>query len=200
MSTGHTRRVTASAAALAVLGRDPVMARLIGEQGVCGWGIHAPFSSLVRSIVGQQVSNAVARVLHRRVMAAYPSQRALALARLPALRALGLSARKAEYVRGVARYARDGGLHGLDRLADEQVAARLTALRGVGPWTADMFLIFSLGRLDVWPLGDLGIVLTIERIYGLSRPGDQRALGDRFRPFRSVAAGYLWGAHDGAGA
>jgi DNA-3-methyladenine glycosylase II len=191
--------VTASAVALEVLGRDPVMARLIGEQGVCGWGIHPPFPSLVRSIVGQQVSNAVARILHRRLLLAYPSRRAMAVARLPALRALGLSQRKAEYVRGVARFACDGGLRGLQALDDAEVAARLTTLRGVGPWTADMFLIFSLGRLDVWPLGDLGIVLTIERIYGLSLPGEQQALGDRFRPFRSIAAGYLWGAHDGAG-
>ena len=116
-----------------------------------------------------------------------------------ALRAAGLSAAKTAALRDLALHdaAGDLGLAGLGRLGDEEVIARLVQVRGIGPWTAQMFLLFSLHRLDVWPVGDLGVRRGYALAFGLAGlpvPAALEKAGEDFRPYRSVAAWYCWRA------
>ncbi|HGY09542.1 MAG TPA: DNA-3-methyladenine glycosylase 2 family protein [Oceanithermus profundus] len=193
----HLSERTAHPEALAHLARDPVMAALIERHGPYRWGLHPVFPALVRAVVGQQLSNAVARTMFRRVQQAteLEPERLLALGE-EGLRALGLARAKGRALEGLARAQLEGYFAGLEALPDDEAAARLTALGGVGPWTAQMVLIFSLGRMDVWPTGDLGMVRQAERLYGLATRAQVEALGERFRPWRSAAAHYLWAETD----
>ena len=197
MTVEHLSQVTAEPDALELLARDEVMARLIERHGPYSWGLHPVFPSLVRAVVGQQLSNAVARTMFARLRDAggLEPERLLELGE-EGLRRLGLARAKGRALVGIARAELSGELAGLEELDDEQVAARLTSLRGVGPWTAQMVLIFSLGRLDVWPTSDLGMVRQAERLYGLSSREAVVELGRRFAPFRSAAAHYLWSEGD----
>jgi DNA-3-methyladenine glycosylase II len=118
-----------------------------------------------------------------------------------ALRAVGLSWRKVEYLRDLAAHIEDGSLdlRGLRRMSDEEVTAQLTAVRGLGPWTADMFMIFHLGRPDVLPVGDLGTRAAVRRQYeldALPSPAELRRLAEPWRPHRSLASLYLWRSLD----
>jgi len=193
----HLSERTAHPEALAHLARDPVMARLIERHGPYRWGLHPLFPALVRAVVGQQLSNAVARTMFRRVQGAtgLDPERLLELGE-EGLRALGLARAKGRALVGLARAQREGYFEGLEALSDDEATARLVGLRGVGPWTAQMVLIFSLGRMDVWPTGDLGMLRQAERLYGLEGRAAVEALGERFRPWRSAAAHYLWAETD----
>lgn len=152
-----------------------------------------PFPSLVDAIVSQQISGKAAESIMTRLRSLVPIRPdALAEADLRRLRRAGLSRAKAVYVRELARFAADGGLRGLGRLPDAAVVERLTSVKGVGVWTAEMFLIFSLGRPDVWPVGDGGVQRAAFNLYGVRTPRRLAALGERFRPFRTHAAWYLW--------
>ncbi len=197
MKVEHAAEVIASEEALAHLARDPVMARLIERHGPYRWGLHPVFPSLVRAVVGQQLSNAVARTMFRRVAEATGLEpaRLLALGE-DGLRELGLARAKGRALVELARAQREGYFEGLEALPDKEAAERLVHLRGVGPWTAQMVLIFSLGRMDVWPTGDLGMVRQAERLYGLEGRAAVETLGERFRPWRSAAAHYLWAETD----
>ena len=113
------------------------------------------------------------------------------------LRAAGLSRSKAGFLKALARFTVQGGLKGLRRLPDDEIVARLTAVKGIGVWTAEMFLIFSLQRPDVWPVGDGGVQRAARDLYGISERDALLALGERFRPFRSHAAWSLWRALEG---
>jgi DNA-3-methyladenine glycosylase II len=185
--------------------RDPVIARLIAEAGPPP--LRRPqeshFASLVRAIVYQQLAGAAAAAIHGRLIAALNSDvqpDALIALSDESLRAAGLSANKTVSLRDLATKVLDGTVvltpRGLARESDEEVTARLSAVRGIGPWTADMFLMFQLRRLDVWPTGDLGV----RRGYGLAwkvpmpSARELQPLGDRYRPYRSVAAWYCWRA------
>src|SRR4051794_25331022 len=119
------------------------------------------------------------------------------------LRGVGLSRAKATYVRSLAEHVISGELEldRLDELPDEQVTAALVAVKGLGQWSADMFLIFHLGRPDVLPVGDLGVRRAVERLYGFEGPpsaAELEALGERWRPYRSLASLYLWESLDNA--
>jgi DNA-3-methyladenine glycosylase II len=152
-----------------------------------------PFPSLVDAIISQQISGKAAESIMTRLRALVPIRpAALADADLRRLRRAGLSRAKATYVRELARFARDGGLRGLDRLPDAEIVDRLTAVKGVGVWTAEMFLIFSLARPDVWPVGDGGVQRAAFNLYGVRTPRRLTELGERFRPWRTYAAWYLW--------
>ncbi|HKV75316.1 MAG TPA: hypothetical protein VJN95_12425, partial [Gemmatimonadales bacterium] len=105
---------------------------------------------------------------------------------------VGLSRAKAQAVRDLARFTEAGGLRGLSRLSDEAVVERLIRVKGIGTWTVDMFLMFSLGRQDVWPIGDGGVQRAAANLYGARTRPALLKLGERFRPFRSHAAWYLW--------
>jgi DNA-3-methyladenine glycosylase II len=178
---------------------DPVMARIIESVGPCRIQYREPdFGSLVRSIVYQQLSGRVASVIFARLTAAAGSPlRPSAILRLTPeeMRAVGLSKQKASYIRDLAVRARGIGFNRLPELPDHEVIARLTAVKGVGVWTAQMFLMFCLRRPDVLPTGDLGVRMAIRKFYGMSELPSPRAIEDigaRWRPWCSVASWYLW--------
>lgn len=182
---------------------DPVLRRLIEthrREVLRGSG--DAFQTIVNAVVGQQISVAAAAGISGRLAEAFPdcTAAALAAAEPSALREVGLSARKAEYIVGIAEAFADGRIDPATwrTLGDAEVHASLTALRGVGPWTADMMLIFHAHRPDVLPLGDLGLVNTAARLYGWEHEkpvGRQELLGshaEKWRPWRTVATWYIW--------
>jgi DNA-3-methyladenine glycosylase II len=159
------------------------------------------FSTLVRSIVGQQISTKAAQSVWERLLAVAPEMAPAQVARLrmPRLRSCGLSGRKAEYIRDLARHFADGRIHAArwDGMPDEDIIAELVAVRGIGRWTAEMFLMFNLMRPDVLPVDDLGLRKAVGLHYGIEPlPAAVRTLGERWRPWRSVATWYLWRSLD----
>jgi DNA-3-methyladenine glycosylase II len=198
-------RVSPAEAARILASRDPVIARLLEETGPPRFRRfkEPPFEALVRSIVYQQLAGASARAIHGRLVAAMPGgvepDAMLGLSD-ETLRAVGLSGAKARSLRDLASKTLDGTVvlspRSLARQPDDEVIARLSAVRGIGPWTAQMFLMFQLKRLDVWPVGDLGI----RHGYGLAwqvptpTARELEPLGEPFRPYRAVAAWYCWRA------
>lgn len=194
--------------ALRHLRRDPALRSLIRQAGPFTLAPRrpvAPFPALLRSIVYQQLSGKAAATIHGRVMALFPSRGHPTPGQLldidPAiLRGAGLSQNKMLAVRDLAVKMQDGTVPSLRRLRampDDEIVARLTVVRGVGRWTVEMFLIFTLCRPDVLPLNDLGIHRGFCRIYG-GEPDPETLLehGERWRPYRSVASWYLWRAAD----
>ncbi|HVX67859.1 MAG TPA: DNA-3-methyladenine glycosylase [Bryobacteraceae bacterium] len=180
---------------------DPVLRRLIEQVGPYGIEFLDPgFEALVKSIVLQQLSGKVASVIYARLVAASGgalSPQAVLKMRTPKLRSTGLSQRKIEYIRDVARRIVKGQLDlaALTVRGDEEVLAELTAIRGIGPWTVHMFLIFALRRLDVMPSGDLGIRAAVRKVYGLEEmpsPAEVDRMSERWRPYCTVASWYLW--------
>lgn len=171
----------------------PIMAELVAKHRPPVFQPVRPFPALVDAIISQQISGKAAESILARLKTLVPiTPNALADAELRRLRRAGLSRAKAIYVRELARFAAAGGLRGLHRLPDETVVERLTGVKGVGVWTAEMFLIFSLGRPDVWPVGDGGVQRAAHNLYGVRNVKKLALLGDRFRPFRTHAAWYLW--------
>jgi DNA-3-methyladenine glycosylase II len=183
---------------------DPVLARVIDRVGVCRFrprsrGTH--FDALLRSIVYQQLSGKAAATILDRVLAVYdgryPRPPQLLTTSESVLRAAGLSRQKLAYLRDLAAKVDTGDvpLRRVGHLADEEVIAHLTRVKGIGRWTAQMFLIFRLGRPDVLPEMDLGIQTAIQRAYGLAdrpAPADVLRIGATWRPHATVASWYLW--------
>ena len=185
--------------------RDPVLGKAIRRIGPCGLGERQRpdhWSALVGAIVSQQLSTKAAATIFGRFMAHFDPGHALSAEAIAAvgddqLRQVGLSSQKVGYLRDLCARIGDGRLRleQLDGLPDEDVIERLTEVKGFGRWTAEMFLMFRLHRPDVLPVGDLGIVNAIHRLYGLrNRPDAKRILklGEAWRPYRSVACWYLW--------
>ena len=165
------------------------------------------YGALLRAIVGQQLSVAAARTIYGRFTDLFggktPTPEELLEVDADTLRAAGLSRAKANYVRSLAEHIISGELEldRLDELPDEEVARELIAVKGLGQWSVDMFLIFHLGRPDVLPVGDLGVRRAVERLYGLEAlpsAAELEALGERWRPYRSLASLYLWESLDNA--
>jgi len=183
--------------------RDPILRDLMREHGPCGLASrhHAdPFKALIRAIVGQQLSTKAAATIFSRFEGLYPSfpTPAQVMATSDArLRGVGLSSQKLGYLRDLCTRIESGALPlaALDGLEDESVVETLTQVKGIGRWTAEMFLIFRLMRPDVLPVGDLGIVKAVQRAYKLRKaPNAERLtrIGEAWRPYRSVACWYLW--------
>ncbi|HME09550.1 MAG TPA: DNA-3-methyladenine glycosylase 2 family protein [Bryobacteraceae bacterium] len=189
---------------------DPLLAAVIDRVGPCRIEYREPeFSTLVRSIVYQQLSGKVASVIFERFLNLLPRRRLTARAVLGLsvadLRSAGLSRAKAAYILDLAEKteARLIKFHELPGLSDEDVIAMLTQVKGVGVWTAHMFLIFALQRTDILPVGDLGVRSAIRKVYGLEelpRPAEVERIAATWRPYCSVAAWYLWRSLDGAAA
>jgi DNA-3-methyladenine glycosylase II len=163
------------------------------------------FAALVRAITYQQLAGAAAAAIHGRLVAALDGVvEPEAFLRLSdeTLRAVGLSAAKVASLRDLSAKALDGTVvldpKGLHDESDDEVIARLTAVRGIGEWTAQMFLIFQLRRVDVWPTGDLGVRRGYGLAWGVPTPTAKELgpLGDELRPYRSVAAWYCWRANE----
>jgi DNA-3-methyladenine glycosylase II len=188
--------------------RDRVLAAIIRAHGHCGLADaqrEDPFVAMVEAIVWQQLSGKAAATIYARVLAALPggSLTPRALLALPedTLRQAGLSRAKVAYTRDLASRVDTGSLRldNLDALDDEPVIAELTTVKGIGRWTAEMFLMFRLHRPDILPVGDLGIVNAMQRVYGLRTPPTaerMRAIAEPWRPYRSVASWYLWRSLD----
>jgi len=185
---------------------DPVLRPLVERVGPCRIPQRRPdFSTLARAIVFQQLNGRAAQTIFDRLVAALPGGRLTpqAVLGLPQrkLRAAGLSAQKAAYLRDLAAQTAAGAIRfpRLAALPDDQVVAALTQVKGVGVWTAQMFLIFALRRPDVLAVGDYGVRAAAQKLYGLERlptPGELEKLAEPWRPFRSAACWYLWRSKD----
>jgi DNA-3-methyladenine glycosylase II len=203
MPPSPSRSWPAAAAALAE--RDEVMARLVAAVGPPRLRARrsTPFEALARAIVFQQLSGAAAGTIWGRVESLLGSPvtpSAVLSASVESLRGAGLSGAKTLSLLDLAEKVASGAVpldRRLSRLPDEELIARLVVVRGIGRWTAEMFLMFQLRRLDVWPVDDLGVRKGYGLMYGLpAMPSSKElvALGDPFRPYRSVAAWYCWRA------
>jgi DNA-3-methyladenine glycosylase II len=187
-----------------VRARDPVLDRLISLVGPIRYRPRSPygdFGALARAIVFQQLSGRVARVIFERVIAAAGGElSAEALARVSDanLRAAGLSANKLASLRDLTARVLEGSvdLSGASRRSDEEIIASLVTVRGIGRWTAQMYLMFQLRRPDVWPVDDLGVRQGYGLAWGIPLPTPKALapLGDRFRPHRSLVARCCWEA------
>ena len=198
-------RVSLAAAIDDVAARDPVLANLVALAGPLR---HRPrdtdgrFGTLVRAIVFQQLAGSAARAIHKRVLAAVDGDLTpAALAAVPdeTFRAAGLSANKLASLRDLSAKVLDGTveLARLSRRTDEEVVASLVTVRGIGRWTAEMFLMFELRRLDVWPVDDLGVRQGYALAWAVDPPPLAKELvplGEPFRPYRSIVARYCWEA------
>jgi DNA-3-methyladenine glycosylase II len=201
--------VTATADAVAALrAADPVLAKVIDEVGIDGPGdlgvtvSNDRYGALVRSIVGQQLSTRSAQAIYGRLTDRFGGRTPTPVEVLEddpdELRtSVGLSHAKVAYLRSLAERVLDGSLDldHLDRLPDEEVIAQLTAVKGIGPWSADMFMIFRLGSPDVLPVGDLGIRRAFMIHYGLPElptTAEMERIAEPWRPHRTLASIYLW--------
>ena len=186
----------------------PQFAEIVVIAGPCelrrGRPRRTHFAELVRAICYQQLAGAAARTIHGRLEVALggdPTPEAVLALPMSELRVAGLSGNKAASVRDLADKVSAGEVE-LDRVArlpDAEIVRELTLVRGIGRWTAEMFLIFQLGRLDVWPVDDLGVRKGFARLYRLDpvpTPKLLEPLADPLRPFRSIAAWYCWRAAD----
>jgi len=197
-----------------LLAKDPKLAEIIRRAGPCQMRAYqdgAPFSALVETIISQQLSIRAADTIFGRVcalchdaaadgngggIAGLSPERVLALDHAQ-LRAAGLSGAKAKYVQELAAKVTDGTivLDDLGALPDEDVTRVLSQVKGIGRWSTHMFLIFRLHRPDIWPIGDLAIVKALQRYHGFRKVPKVKKLekmGDAWRPYRSLAAWYLW--------
>ena len=183
---------------------DPVMAKVIDAVGRCTLAPRTEwthFDSILRSIVYQQLSGKAAATIHGRVLAligdgAEAPNRIVATSHED-FRAAGLSNAKAKYVRNLAEHVLDGSLpvESLHELSDEEIIAALTQVKGIGKWSAQMFLMFRLGRPDVLPELDLGVQKGLQRAYRLRKlptPAQVLRRGAKWAPYRTVAAWYMW--------
>jgi DNA-3-methyladenine glycosylase II len=189
---------------------DPVMRKLIEEHGkprpARRSERHDHYGALVRSIVGQQLSTKAARSIYGRLTDRFggrPPTPDEVLADDPEeLRAAaGLSRAKVSFLRSLAEHVQGGDLDldAMDALSDEDVIAELIAVKGLGQWSADMFLMFHLERPDVLPVGDLGIRRAVQQAYGLEElpgPTELERIAEPWRPYRTLASRYLWASLD----
>ena len=188
--------------------RDPVMRELIRRHGACGLADNQhtdPYKALVHSIMSQQLSTKAAATIARRFDdlfgGTFPTPRQVLAMPDEKLRSVGLSGMKVSFIRDLARRIDEGSLRldALDAMSDQEVIDALTEVKGIGRWTAEMFLMFRLHRPDVLPVGDLGIVNAIKKQYRLRKtPTPERLmrLGESWRPYRSIACWYLWASLD----
>ena len=193
------QRITAEIAA-----SDKRFAKVINESPLCSIGSSVSpetnFQSLVSSVISQQLAVKAADTIHGRLNDLAKGQiTPIRIAKLSevALREIGVSGAKAKTIQGLAQASISGSIpiENLHELSDDEVFTGLTSLWGIGPWTVDMFMMFQLHRLDIWPTGDLGVRRGWESIHKLAEQIEPKALdvkGEKFRPYRSVVAWYCW--------
>jgi DNA-3-methyladenine glycosylase II len=200
----HAERIQAAIEHLN--GADPVMRRIIDQVGPFTLRPERDrFWMLIRSILSQQISTAAARTIRTRVQALVEPDKVTPDSILQlsetSLRSAGVSARKVEYMRDLAIQVADGSINlsQIGRLSDDQIIALLIEVRGIGRWTAEMFLMFALGRMDIFPADDLGIRNAIEAHYEVSSPpgrAEMHEVAEPWRPYASVASWYCWRSLD----
>ena len=196
--------------------RDPILGAVIAgvslpklvRPGGIASGPNRHFATLAISIISQQISDKAAGAIANRFRALYgglnPTPAQLAATSDEDLRGVGLSGSKVRYLKDLSGHVLDGRLD-LERIAalpEDEVMRELVAVKGIGPWTAEMFMIFSLGMPDVFSFGDVGLVNAMVRLYRLRKPASRKRLetiSKRWSPYRSLAARYLWASSDGSG-
>jgi DNA-3-methyladenine glycosylase II len=199
------RKVSAREGARILAERDPVIARLVEDAGFPSFprATETHFAALVRSVTHQQLAGAAASAIHGRLVHSLGNE--ITPERLLAtptedLRAAGLSGNKVLSLQDLATKVLDGTVvlepRGLARERDEEVVAHLTTVRGIGKWSAEIFLMFQLRRLDVWPTGDLGVRKGFGLAWGIPTPTPKvlEGLGEPYHPYRSIVAWYCWRA------
>lgn len=193
-------------AALKHLKKDPVLAEILRQAGPFAMQYRDPtFDTLVRSIVYQQLSGRVASVIFGRLLAAVGEEltpAGIMKLRIERMRKLGLSAQKTLYIRELAKHTRKGTVvfEALPGLPDADVIQHLTQVKGIGVWTAQMFLMFALRREDVLPVADLGIRTAMKKAWDLPdlpKPPEMEQMAAAWQPYRSIASWYLWRYLDG---
>ena len=197
-----SHRLMRTAAERHLIRRDPMLKQVIRRVGPCTYPLRRDrFGALARSIVYQQISGAAASTILGRLMEALPGGEmkpaSLATFTPEQFRLAGVSKQKASYLSSLAELSISGELRlsQIGRLNDDDIIAELTQVKGIGVWTAQMFMMFSLGRPDVLPWGDLGVRQAIRKLYGLddmpSRAESER-IAEPWRPYASVASWYCW--------
>lgn len=183
---------------------DPVMTEVIGEVGPCTLELRTDgthFDALIRSIVYQQLSGKAAATIHGRVRAMFdsgtPLPQQIAAAHHEALRKAGLSNQKAGYLRNLAEHSLNGSLpvESLHELGNQDIIDALTQVKGIGRWSAQMFLMFRLGRPDVLPDLDLGVQKGVQRAYRMRKlpsPSKVLEIGSKWAPYRTIGSWYMW--------
>jgi DNA-3-methyladenine glycosylase II len=204
-ATGRVRRLSPRDAARSLAERDPVIAGLVAKAGLPSIPRPAEthFAALVRSVTHQQLAGAAAQAIHGRLVRALEDEvtpQCLLATPTEDLRAAGLSGNKVLSLQDLATKVLDGTVvlepRRLARENDDEVVARLTTVRGIGKWSAEIFLMFQLRRLDVWPTGDLGVRKGFGLAWGIPTPTPKAldVLGEPYRPYRSIVAWYCWRA------
>jgi len=200
-------RTSVTAATAELADRDPVIAKLVGIAGPAklkrvGKERRDHFGALARSIAYQQLAGKAAAAIHGRFEALFdghPTPEGVLAMPEESLRGAGLSAAKTASILDLATKIESGDvpLDGIEKLTDEEIIERLSSVHGIGRWTAEMFLMFQLGRLDVWPVDDLGVragYAAAYRLKDMPKPKELAAFGEPYRPYRSIAAWYMWQA------
>ena len=191
-----------------LLRADPVIASLIAQHGACGLaaaqrGDH--FSALVRAITNQQLSTKAAATIYRRLTelmpGGTPTPEGFAAVSDEQLRAVGYSRQKIGYLRDLVRHVHEHqlDLEVIETLADEEVVTQLTQIKGIGRWSAEIYLLFAEGRADVFPAGDLAVMIELGRLMGLEeKPSEKqlRELAEAWRPYRGAAAVLAWHSYN----
>jgi DNA-3-methyladenine glycosylase II len=201
-ATAGARRPSPRQAAAELADRNPVVARLVDSYGPPQFPrpTETPFASLVRAITFQQLAGAAASAIHGRllVLLGEVTPERLLAASTEDLRAVGMSRNKSASLHDLATKALDGTIsldpRSLARRSDEDIVTRLSRVRGIGKWSAEMFLMFQLRRLDVWPTGDLGVRTGYGRAWDIETPTPKQLelLGEPYHPYRSIVAWYCW--------
>ena len=187
--------------AIIFLRKDPALAGiidLVGKYELKKRSGH--FAVLVESIISQQLATSAADAIFKRFKDLYPkfpTASEILATRKSKLRAVGLSSMKIEYLKDLARHVNEGKLNmkTISKMSDEDVIEHLTQVKGIGRWTAEMFLIFSLGRQDIFPVGDLALRKGVQMLFSLPempKPKEAKKLGQKWKPHRTVATWYLW--------
>jgi len=185
---------------------DPVMKKLIDHFGLIEFHAHQQdlFAEIIDSIISQQLSGKVAKVIYSRLEALFPGKKVDPKIILTIddakLRAIGTSWAKVKYIKDLAKKTLDGTLrlHLLENMQDEEVVEHLVQVKGIGPWTAQMILMFSLDRPDVLPLNDLGIQKAFEKLYKVKMGNQNKMIkiAEKWKPYRTIACRYLWKSLD----
>ena len=185
--------------------RNRNLAKIIKAAPLCDLGTQVKkrsnFESLVLSVISQQLATAAADTISKRFIEQVGKVSAKSVLKVApeSLRAVGLSNAKLKTIIGIAEAAKSINLEKIDDLPDDQIYVELTKLWGIGPWTVDMFMMFQLGKLNIWPVGDLGVRRGWERINKLKTeitPDELMKKGEKFQPYRSIVAWYCWRALD----
>jgi len=187
---------------------DKRMEKLIDKFGPPNFNLmNNYYESLIRSIVYQQLSGKAASIIYERfldlfVFDIYPEPKDILAVSIETLRSSGLSYQKVNYIRDLSEKWQDGtmNLTDIDSMTDEEISSELIKVKGIGQWTADMFLMFTLGRPDVFPFGDLGIQKGVMNLTNMNRLPTQKEMErktKKWQPYRTVAAWYLWKLVDG---